>query len=145
MGAFKDLSAYKITDAKVADSKRKTQKKEKRILEMVQGYDLTFELFEWYLKLPDVKKLRSHYSIVSVLRAFNNEFKNDAVNTILQEHLQQYQKKRQAQGLKPGTIDKELRQQVHTAVEKGYLNKKIDWEPLRAFKAVFNDSIFCKF
>lgn len=25
---------------------------------MVQGYDLTFdELFEWYLKLPDVKSL----------------------------------------------------------------------------------------
>jgi len=136
VGAFEDLKAYSIADAKVADSKRKVQKKEKRFLDMVQGYDLTFdELFKWYLELPDVKKLRSHYSVVCVLRVFNNEFKNHAVNIIMQEELQRYQEKRQAQGVRPGTIDKELRQ-VRTAVEKGFLNKKIDGEPLRAFKAV---------
>jgi len=136
VGAFENLKAYSITDAKVADSKRKVQKKEKRFLEMVQGYDLTFDdLFKWYLELPDVKKLRAYYSVVSVLKGFNNKFKDHAVNTILQEELQRHQEKRQAQGLKPGTIDKELRQ-VRTAVEKGFLNKKIDGEPLRAFRAI---------
>ncbi len=136
VGAFEKLSAYSITDAKDAESKRRSQKKEKRIFEMLKGVDLTFDdLFKWYLKLPDVKKLRSYSGLASVLRAFNNEFKNHAVNTVLPEDLQQYQEKRKADGLKPGTIDKELRQ-VRTAVEKGFLNKKIDWEPLRAFKAV---------
>lgn len=74
-------------------------------------------------------------STVSVLKAFNNEFKNHAVNTTLPEELQQYQEKRQAQGLELSTIDKELRQ-AQTAVEKGFYNKKVDGEPLRAFKAV---------
>lgn len=134
--AFDDLDGYSITDAKIADSKRKVQKTEKRFLEMVQGYDLTFDdLFTWYLELPKVKKLRSYDSTVSVLKAFTNEFGNHAVNTILPEELEKYQATRQEQGLEPSTIDKELRQ-AKTAVEKGFLNKKVDWEPLRTFKAV---------
>lgn len=130
------LNGYSITDANDALAKRKVQKHEKRIMDMLPGTTLTFtDLFKWYLELTDVKKLRSYNSTVSVLKAFENEFGNQIVNTILPEELKRYQQKRKAQGLKPSTIDKELRQ-TQTAIEQGFYNRKVDGEPLRAFKAV---------
>ena len=136
VGAFEDLNAYSITDARTALSKRTVQKREKRILDMLPGTDLTFnELAEWYLDFPDVKKLRSYNSIVSVLKAFNNVFGNYIVNAILPEDLKRYQQKRLSQGLKPRSIDKEIGQ-AQTVVEQGFFNKKIDGEALRAFKSV---------
>lgn len=136
VGSFEDLDAYSITDARAALSKRTVQKREKRILDMLPGTDLIFdELTEWYLDLPDVKKLRSYHSIVSVLKSFNSEFSNYIVNAILPEDLKRYQQKRLLQGLKPRSIDKEIRQ-AQTVVEQRFLNRKIDGEPLRAFKSV---------
>jgi len=136
VGAFEDLNAYSITDARTALSKRTVQKREKRILDMLPGTDLTFqELTDWYLDFPDVKKLRSYNSIVSVLKAFNNVFGNYIVNAVLPEDLKRYQQKRLSQGLKLRSIDKEIGQ-AQTVVEQGFFNKKIDGEALRAFKSV---------
>jgi len=136
VNTMEGLDGYSISDAKDALAKRKVQKHEKRIMDMLPGTTLTFnELFRWYLELPEVKKLRSYNSTVSVLKAFTNEFGNQIVNTILPQELKRYQQKRKAQGLKPSTIDKELRQ-AQTAIEQGFYNKKVDGEPLRAFKSV---------
>ena len=50
VGAFEDLNAYSITDAKTALAKRRVQKKEKRLLEMLPESTMTFqELTDWYL------------------------------------------------------------------------------------------------
>lgn len=112
------------------------QKREKRILDMLPGTELIFdERTEWYLDLPDVKKLRSYNSIVSVLKSFYSEFGNYIVNAVLPEDLQRYHQKRLSQGLKPRSIDKEIGK-AQTVVEQGFLNKKIDGEALRAFKSV---------
>jgi integrase len=136
VGSFEDLNPYSITDARTALAKRTVQKREKRILEMLPGTDLIFdELTEWYLDLPDVKKLRSYDNIVSVLKAFNGEFGNYIVNAVLPEDLKRYQQKRLSKGLKPRSIDKEIGQ-AQTVVEQGFLNRKIDGEALRAFKSV---------
>jgi integrase len=136
VGTFEGLNAYSITDARTALSKRTVQKREKRILEMLPGSDLTFdELTEWYLDLPDVEKLRSIKSIVSVLKACNNVFGDYIVNAVLPEDLKRYQQKRLSQGLKPRSIDKEVGQ-AQTIVEQGFFNKKVDGEALRAFKSV---------
>ena len=136
VGSFEDLNPYSITDAKTALAKRTVQKREKRILDMLPGSDLIFnELTDWYLDLPDVKKLRSYNNIVSVLKAFNNVFGDYIVNAVLPEDIKRYQQKRLSQGLKPISIDKEIGQ-AQTIVEQGFLNKKIDGEALRAFKSV---------
>ncbi len=59
VGSFEDLDAYSITNARTALSKRTVQKREKRILDMLPGTDLTFqELTDWYLDDPGVKNLR---------------------------------------------------------------------------------------
>jgi len=103
---------------------------------MLPGTDLTFnKLTKWFLDDPDVKKLRSHDSVVSVLKTFNNVFGNYIVNSISKRDLTRYQHKRLSQGLKPRSIDKEIGQ-AQTVVEQGFLNKKIDGEALRAFKSV---------
>ena len=57
----KELVGYSIEDAKAADGKRKVQKKEGRIFDMLPQEKPTFkELAAWYLGLPKIKKLASY-------------------------------------------------------------------------------------
>ena len=52
VGVFKDLDPYSITDAKAALAKRQVQKRERRILDMLPEFEMTFdELAQWYLNL----------------------------------------------------------------------------------------------
>jgi hypothetical protein len=60
-------------DAKAADGKRKVQKKEGRIFDMLPEAKTTFlELTEWYLEQPKLQKL-AYYNILKInLDSFNN-------------------------------------------------------------------------
>lgn len=102
---------------------------------MLPVSDLTFnELTVWYLDLPKVNEKRSYNSMTSSMKAFNSEFGNYIVNNILPEDLERYQQKHLKRGKKPRTIDKEIAQ-AQTIVEKGFYNKKVDGDALRAFKS----------
>jgi hypothetical protein len=60
----KEYVGYKLEDAKAAEGKRRGQKRENRIFEMLPGYDLTFnELSEWYLGLPSMKRKKAYKRI----------------------------------------------------------------------------------
>jgi hypothetical protein len=136
VASFEGLDAYSIEDAKDALAKRKVQRREKRIFDMLPGTDLTFqELTEWFLDDPEVKGLRSYDGTVITLKAFNKVFGNYIVNSISNRDLKRYQHKRKSQGIKPRSIDKEIGQ-AQTVVEQGFLNRKIDGEALRSFKSV---------
>jgi len=67
-----EFVGYKITEARDADGKRKVQKKENRILDMLPESKMTFrELADWYLDLDDVKRLVSYERIAIGLNTFN--------------------------------------------------------------------------
>ncbi len=68
---------YSIEEARDADGKRRAQKRENRIFDMLPESKMTFqELTGWYLDLATVKALASYRRIESSFANFNREFGN---------------------------------------------------------------------
>lgn len=137
VGAFEDLDAYSISDAREAEAKRMVQKKEKpRLFETLMESKRTFaELTEWYLDLEAVKKLAS-YSIIEIkLGIFNSDFGNKIVSDIKPVDLENYQIKRTRQGASPATVDQEIRK-VKAMIYKGFYNDMVSGDTVKTFKRV---------
>ena len=93
--AMEDLNGYSIEDARTAMAKRKVQKKEKRVLDMVPESKMTFQdLTDWYLKLSLVKKLSSYDRIEGALGNFNMVYGNWQLDIVKQTDLENYQERR---------------------------------------------------
>ena len=134
----KEFVGYSVEDARAADGKRKAQKKENRIFEMLPEAKMTFsQLSEWYLNLKSVKKLSSYDRVQGCIARFNEIFGNWIVGSIKPVNLEDYQDKREAKGLAPATIDMELNI-VKTMVTKAFDNDMIDGRTLKAFRKVKN-------
>jgi integrase len=138
VASFENLSPYSIEDARAAESKRKVQRREKRIFEMLPGTDLSFsELAKWYLELNSVKGLASYERIQVCAANFNEVFGNQIVSSIKLMDLENYQTKREGQGLAPATIDMEIRI-AQAMVTKGFDNDLVDGRSLKAFRKLKN-------
>jgi hypothetical protein len=98
-----------IEEAKDADGKRRSQKRENRIFDIKPDAKMSFyELTEWYLDLEKVKRL-AYYSILKInLNSFNSSFGNVIVNKIKPVDLENYQAKRKAEGLSDSYIDSQI-------------------------------------
>ena len=88
----REMVGTSIDDARAADGKRRGQKKENRIFDMVPDSKKTFtELAEWYLDQAKVKELayfkasRRHFDL------FNAEYGALRVGDLRLEHLQSFQ------------------------------------------------------
>jgi integrase len=131
----RECVGYSIEDAKAADGKRKTQKKENRIFDMLPGTDLTFnELAGWYLNLESVKTNRAYDRLVIGLGNFNKEFGHKFVNDVVNVDLENYQLLR-LKSLAPSTVDYEV-SVAKTMVKKAFLNKKISGDAILAFQGI---------
>lgn len=74
---------YSIEEARDAEGKRRSQKRENRIFDMLAEAKMTFkELAEWYLGLKAVKKLASYDRVELALKNFNTVFGDKLVGTI---------------------------------------------------------------
>jgi integrase len=136
VGSFEGLNGYSIEDARIAESKRKTQKKENRLLDVKIDSKMTFqELTDWYLSLSSVKALASYKTVSIYLNGFNKVYGNKIVGTIKPLDLEQLQFKRKKKGLKPATIDLEINL-VKTMVTKAFDNDLIDGNCLKAFRKI---------
>ncbi len=136
VGSFKDLNGYSIEDARKADSKKKVQKAEKRLLDIKDDSRITFnELTEWYLDLEKVKALSSYWRIVLALKNFNAEFGDTIIAQIRPVDLENYQARRIAAGKAPATVDQEVGA-AKTMIFKAFDNSLISGDTLRVFKAV---------
>ena len=132
----KEAVGFSIEEARDADGKRRGQKREHRIFEMLPEAKLTFkELTGWYLELPAVKKLKSRDRLQICLANFNDLFGSRVVNTIKSEDLEGYQAKRAEDGRAPATIDMELTE-AKAVINKAFENDKVDGRILKVFKRV---------
>ena len=114
-----------LQEAKDAEGKRRAQKREGRIFDMLPESKITFEeLTTWYLGLSSVKKLSSYSRIELALKNFNAVLGQYQLIEIKQTDLEEYQIKRQKQGRAYATIDMEIKI-AQTAVKKAYDNDKI--------------------
>jgi integrase len=132
----KEYVGYSVQEARDADGKRKGQKREGRIWDMLPGVNTTFqELEDWYLGLRSVKKLVSYPQVKINITTFNKQFGTRSVRSIKPKELEDYQELREEKGLAPSTIDREINI-AQGMVRKAYDNDMIDDKALKAFGKV---------
>jgi integrase len=134
----RELVGKSIEKARDADGKRRGQKRENRIFDMLPASDMTFtELSDWYLKLSSVTKLASYDRINIAMNKFNSVFGDRIVNTILPVDLEDYQEKRIDDGLALSTMDVEMAI-IKIMINKAFDNDKVDGRVLKTFRKVKN-------
>ena len=130
----RELVGKSIEEARDADGKRRVQKRENRIFDMLPESKMTFQkLAKWYLKQKSVVKLSSHDRIAQALENFNSVFGYYQVNNIKQIDLEEYQEKRKEQGRADATVDMETKY-AQAAVTKAFDNDMLDGRALKAFR-----------
>ena len=148
----KQRTEYAGTDHQAAvasEGKRKAQKAENRILDIVRGSKATFqELAEWYLSQTAVTRLKSFKRVQIGIQNFNAVFGGVVVSSMKKEDIVNYQETRLTDHVrrgisrKPGTnmispqtIDTEI-MLVKTMVNAALVEDKIDGSAVKAFKQV---------
>lgn len=125
---------FSLQEAKDADGKRRSQKRENRIFDMLPESKMTFsELSEWYLNLESVKRLSSYDRVKIALNRFNAVFGSIEARAIKPIDLENYQGIREGQGVKPATIDMEL-VIAKIVINKAFDNDMVDGRVLKAFR-----------
>jgi integrase len=136
VGAFEGLDPFSVTDAENALAKRKVQKKEKRIFDMLPESNQRFsELTEWYLGLEKVKALAYHNILKINLDSFNAVFGDYVVSSIKPADLENYQAKRKKEGYSDSYIDQEIGA-AKTVINKAFDNDLVGGDTLKAFRRV---------
>jgi integrase len=131
-----EMVGFSISEARDADSKRRVQKRENRIFEILPESNVKFqELSEWYLSLKSVKKLASFLRIKIAFRNFNKVLGDRIISTIRPIELEDFQEDREKQGLAPATIDLEMRI-VKAMINKAFDNDMLSGRVLKAFRKV---------
>lgn len=132
----RELVGSSVEAARAAEGKRKGQKKENRIFDMLPQARMTFrELSDWYLNLKHVKKLASYVRMNLGIENFNKVFGEYMVNSIRPMDLENFQEIRAEQGKSPATIDMEL-SLVKTMITKAFDNDMVDGRVLKAFRSI---------
>ena len=132
----KEFVSYSIEEARDADGKRRSQKRENRIFDMLPEAKMSFfELAEWYLNLKSVKKLASYNRVRGCIANFNKVFGHRIVNTIKPVEIEDYQNQRETDGLAPATIDMEI-SVTKTMINKAFDNDMVDGRTVKAFRKV---------
>jgi integrase len=138
VASFENLNPYSIEDARDAESKRKVQRREKRIFEMLPETHMTFsELAEWYFRLKSVQRLATYETVQWAINKFNKTFGNELVNTLRPLDLENFQDQLEEKGAAPATIDYILIR-VGVMVRKAWDNDMVDGRTVKAFKRVKN-------
>jgi len=132
----RELVGTSLEDAKAADGKRKAQKKEGRIFDMLPESKMTFsELAAWYLVLPKVKKLAYHNVLTVNLESFNKVFGQFLVNQLKPVDLENYQVQRKEQGKSDSYIDQEIGA-ARSMLNKAWDNDMVSGDVLKPFKRI---------
>ena len=132
----KECIGFSIEEARDAEGKRRSQKRENRIFDIKPDSKMTFqELTEWYLGLEKVKALSSYWRVKICLKNFNLIFGNMIVSQIKPADIENYHAKRRAEGRADKTIDDEVGQ-AQTVVTKAFDNDIISGDTLKTFKRV---------
>jgi integrase len=135
---IRQFVGYSANEANAADGKRKGQKYENRIFEMIPVSDITFEeLTKWYLGLNRVKKL-AMFEIKKIhLSKFNAEFGGIKVNLLKLSTLEGFQADLLDEGFSRSYID-QIIGSVRTIVKKAFDDDMISGDCLKPFNKVKN-------
>ena len=127
---------YSIEEARDAEGKRRSQKRENRIFDIKPEAKMSFnELTKWYLDLERVKML-ARYSILKInLNSFNQVFGDTIVNQLKPADLENYQAKRKAQGQADSYVDQQIAM-ARAMINKAFDNDIVSGDTIKVFKRV---------
>ncbi|MFC1532895.1 tyrosine-type recombinase/integrase [Thermodesulfobacteriota bacterium] len=132
----KESIGFSIEEARDADGKRRVQKRENRIFEIVPDAKMTFnELTVWFLDLEKVKAMKYYRTMQYNLGQFNAVLGDMIVRDIRPSDLEDYQTKRKVEGKSDSYID----QQIGTArsmINKAFDNGLVGGDVIRTFRKV---------
>ena len=127
-----------IEEARDAEGKRRSQKRENRIFDIKPEAKMTFhELTEWFLGLEKVKAKPSYPTQRYNLASFNADFGNTVVNQIKPADLENYQAKQKAAGYADSYIDQQ-KNAAKTMIIKAFYNDLVSGDVLKVFIKVKN-------
>lgn len=105
----KEYVGMSIEEARDADGKRRSQKRENRIFDIEPEAKMTFQaLSKWFLSLERVKAFASYDRYKHSFDNFKSEFGNVLVRDIKKSQIENYQQKRLAEGKAKATVDREI-------------------------------------
>jgi len=132
----REVVGTSIDEARDADGKRRAQKREHRIFEILPEARMTFsELKDWYLGMEKTKSLANYPTLKTLLKKFCFEFGDRIVNSVKRSELENLQIKRQREGMALATIDYELNA-AKIIVNKAFNDGILGGDTLRVFKGV---------
>lgn len=132
----REFVGFSIEEARDAEGKRRSQKRENRIFDIKPDSKMTFnELTAWYLQLEYVKAL-ARYPILTInLKSFNSVFGEIIVNQLKPVDLENYQAKRKAQGQADSYIDQQIAM-ARAMINKAFDNDIVSGDTIKVFKRV---------
>jgi integrase len=137
-----EFVGFSIDTARASDGKRKAQRKENRVLDILVDSRITFnELATWYMNLKPVKMLKSWRDIECTLRYFNKTpfvgsnqaYGEKRIIDVKQVDIEAYRVIRQEQGLSNTSVDTAIRI-IKTMVTKAFDNDMVDGHALKLFR-----------
>jgi integrase len=132
----REAVGFSIEDARAAEGKRRSQKKENRIFDIKPDAKMSFrELTKWFLKLEKVKS-KAYYPTVTInLASFNKVFGDTTVRNLKLSDLENYQAKRKAAGYSDSYIDQEIGA-ARAVIYKAFDDDLVSGDTVRIFKKV---------
>jgi integrase len=127
---------FSIEEAKDAEGKRRSQKRENRIFDIKPEAKMSFnELTEWYTNLESVKAKTYFPTLNHNLNSFNSDFGNMVVNQLQPIDLENFQVKQKAKGFSDSYVDQQVGA-ARTMINKAFDNNLVSGDTLRIFKKV---------
>ena len=109
----REVVGVSIEEARDAEGKRRSQKRENRIFDIKPDTKMIFqELAEWYLAIEEIKGKASYRQMVYRVKLLNQEIGNKIISDIIPVDLQNYREKRRKKGIALATIDDEITQVI---------------------------------
>ena len=125
-----------VEEARDADGKRKVQKRENRIFDILPQANMAFkELSEWYMKLESVRSKKYFWNLELCLKKFNLAFGSRIVADIKTSELEDYQTKRMNEGKAASTIDQEIGA-AKAVVNKAFKDDLVGGHVLKRFQNI---------
>ena len=125
-----------IDEARAADGKKRTLKKEGKLFDIKEDAKMTFsELAGWYMGLEKVKS-KSYYPTVKYnLKSFNDVFGNLIINKITLDDLENYQIRRQKEGYSASYIDQQIGA-AKAMANRAFKRDKVSGHVIREFQKI---------
>ena len=125
---------FSIEEARDAEGKRRSQKRENRIFDIKPDAKMPFnKLTQWYQSMEKVKSMAYFETLKINLASFNKVFGETIVRDIKTSDLENYQAKRKAAGYSDSYVDQEIGA-ARAVINKAFDDDLVSGDTVKVFR-----------